>query len=431
MAEPDPGLPDPGAGPARSRRHERTVTGRHTLAPVAGVVALLGLASLPACSPPRALEAARVLADVAAGTEPSALKARTPEPERRSIPGAEADAPVGDLYWPGEDAAAVLVLVPGAVQQGKDDPRLVAFATTFARARFAVLVPEIPNLRTRHLGPEDAQPIGAAIRYLGGCLAPAARAGSVGVAAISYASGPALLAALAPANRGLVGFVTAIGGYYDVEAVLTFFTTGYYREGPDAPWRHREPNAYGKWVFVGANAARLAGPADRMALAEIADRKLEDLDADITDLRARLGPEGRAVMALLDNPDPDRVPVLIDALPAPIRADLRALDLQRRDLSQLPFDLILLHGRDDPIIPSTESQALAAAVPDERVSLYVVDRLTHIDLSPGGLLDGLGLWRAMYQLLSRRDAMPAPDPARCRAAGETAPGAAATAAGTR
>ena len=372
-----------------------------------------------------------MLADVAAGSGPSALKARTPEPERTSIAGPEAGPLLGDLYWPGEDAAAVLVLVPGAVEQGKDDPRLVAFATTFARARFAVLVPEIPNLRTRHLGPEDAQPIGAAIRYLAGCIAPAAWAGSVGVAAISYASGPALLAALAPANRDLVGFLTAIGGYYDVEAVLTFFTTGYYRENPDAPWRHREPNAYGKWVFVGANAARLAGPVDRMALAEIAERKLEDLDAEITDLRTRLGPEGRAVMALLDNPDPDRVPALIDALPAPIRADLEALDLERRDLSQLPFELILLHGRDDPIIPSTESQALAAAVPEDRVSLYVLDRVTHIELSPGDLLDGLGLWRAIYQLLSRRDALPPPDPARCRAEGETVLGGAAAAAGTR
>ena len=54
-----------------------------------------------------------------------------------------------------------------------------------------------------------------------------------------------------------------IGGYYDVEAVLTFFTTGYFRDGPDGQWRHREPNAYGKWVFVRSNAARLASPEDR------------------------------------------------------------------------------------------------------------------------------------------------------------------------
>jgi hypothetical protein len=371
-----------------------------------------------------------MLADVAAGSGPSTLKESTPEPERRSFPNPEAQVSLGDLYWPGEHAAAVLVLVPGAVAHGKDDPRLVAFATTFARAGFAVLVPEIPSLRTRHLGPADMEPIGAAIRYLGGCIAPAERAGSVGVVAISYAAGPALLAALAPANRDLVDFLTAIGGYYDVEAVLTFFTTGYFREGPEAPWRHREPNAYGKWVFVRANAARLAEAADQAVLTEIADRKLEDLDADIADLRLRLGPAGRAVMALLDNRNPDRMPALIARLPAPIRADLDALDLERRDLSRVPFEVILLHGRDDPIIPSTESQALAAALPDDQVSLYVIDRLTHIDLSPGGLLDGFDLWRAMYRLLSRRDAMPAPDADRCRVPSETMPQDASGGAGT-
>ena len=358
-----------------------------------------------------------MLADVAAGSEPSALKASTPEPAalgRCRAPGANPCSAIstGRARTP----AAVLVLVPGAVEQGKDDPRLVAFANTFARARFAVLVPEIANLRTQQLGPEDAQPIGGGdplsrrLRRAGGARGlPSAWRRS------PTPRGRRCSRRSRRANRDLVGFLTAIGGYYDVEAVITFFTTGYFREGPEAPWRHREPNAYGKWVFVRANAARLAGPADRTALAEIAARKLEDLDADIADLRARLGPEGRAVMALLDNPDPDRVPALIDALPAPIRADLEALDLERRDLSQLPFDLILLHGRDDPIIPSTESQALAAAVPEDRVSLYVLDRLTHIELSPGGLLDGFGLWRAIYR--SCPGATPCPPPtwsAACR-----------------
>ena len=113
-------------------------------------------------------------------------------------------------------------------------------------------------------------------------------------------------------------------------------------------------------------------------------------------------------MALLDNADPERVPALIAALPATIRADLRALDLARRDLSTLPFELILVHGRDDPIIPASESRALAAAAPADQVSLHIVDRLGHVELSPGGLLDGIGLWRAVYRLLAQRDAAPAP-----------------------
>jgi hypothetical protein len=377
---------------------------------------LIGLALLVlgACSPPRALEAARVLADVAAGDQPSSLKARTPEPRRWTLAASAAGHSRGDLYWPGDSAAAAIVLVPGAARLGKDDPRLVAFAHTLARARFAVLVPDIANLRTQRLSPDDARVVVAAIRRLADCFEPA-QDPSVGVAAISYAAGPALLAALAPTAAENIGFVFVIGGYYDVDAVLTFFTTGYFRDGADGVWRHHEPNAYGKWVFVRANAARLANPEDRAALGEIAARKLEDLDAEIGDLRMRLGPEGRAVMALLDNRDPERVPTLIAALPAPIQADLRALDLERQDFSQLPFDLILVHGRDDPIIPSTESQALAAAAPPDKVSLYLVDRVGHVDLGPARLLDGFELWRAIYRILAERDALPAPDLERCLA----------------
>jgi hypothetical protein len=367
---------------------------------------------LGACSPSRSLEAMGVLADIAAGDQPSSLKVRTPEPRRWTLAETVDGRLLGDLYWPGEAAAAAVVLVPGAARRGKDDPRLVAFAQTFARARFAVLVPEIPNLRTQRLSPDDARPVAAAIRYLASCFEPATHP-SIGLAAISYAAGPALLAALAPTTEDRIGFVFVIGGYYDVEAVLTFFTTGYFREGTDGQWRHREPNAYGKWVFVRSNAARLASPEDRAALGEISARKLDDLDAGIADLRARLGPEGRAVMAMLDNRDPERVPALLAALPAPIRADLRALDLERRDFSRLPFDLILVHGRDDPIIPSTESQALAAAAPADKVSLYLVDRLTHVELGPAGVLDGFELWQAIYRILTERDASPAPDPERC------------------
>jgi len=208
-----------------------------------------------------------------------------------------------------------------------------------------------------------------------------------------------------------VRFLVAIGGYYDVEAVVTFFTTGYFRTGPDEPWQQGEPNAYGKWVFIAANAERLDDAGDRAALAAMADRKLQDLDADVADLEAGLGSQGRAVTALLDNRDPGRVPALIASLPEAVRGDLAALDLSRRDLSQLDARLLLVHGRDDPIIPSSESEALAAAAPD--TTLYLVDSLAHVELDPAGLVDGFRLWRAIYRLLAMRDAAPRPDREAC------------------
>ena len=294
------------------------------------------------------------------------------------------------------------MLVPGATERGKDDPRLVAFATSLARARFMVLVPDIESLRALTIGPEDSGRIADALRHLGG-RGEVPKPDALGLVAISYAVGPAILAALAPDLHARVRFVLAVGGYYDMTAAVTFFTTGRYREDPRAPWRRKTPNAFGKWVFLRANAGRLENDRDRWLLDAMARRKLADLDAPLDDLAARLGPEGRSVLALLVNKDPGAVPALIAALPDKVRSDMMALDLSRADLSRLAAELILLHGRDDAIIPYTESQALAAAAPAGRATLYLVGNLSHVELGPGSLPDALRLLAATYHLLALRD----------------------------
>ncbi len=363
------------------------------------LVAALALA-LAACSPLRALEAARVLADIAAGEGPSSLKSATPPPRRVAVSYRVAGrAHGGDFYHPGDRARAAMVLVPGVAEAGKDDRRLVAFATTLARARFAVLVPDIPSLRALQVRASDSREIADAVAYLAssGGFAPG---GPLGIAAISYAVGPAVLAALEPDVRERVGFVLGIGGYHDIEAVVRFFTTGYYRERPGAPWHHREPNAYGKWVFVMSNLKRVRDGGDRAVLDRMARRKLADPDAGVDDLAARLGAEGQAFHALLTNTDPDRVPALIARLPAGVRADMAALNLALKDLRQIGARLILVHGRDDDIIPFTESRALAAAV--DGADLFVINGFAHLDALPRGL-GQLQLWRAIYRLLEERD----------------------------
>ncbi len=362
-------------------------------------------AALPGCSPARLTEAARVLDDIDAGTGPSELKELTLPPRRETVSygGDSAGVFAGDLYVPGEQGEpgrAGMVLVPGVARKGKDNPRLVAFATTLARARFTVLVPDLPRLRELRVGPEDAVPIAAAARYLEGRMAGR---GGVGMTAISYAVGPALLALFEPGMVEKVDLVLAIGGYYDMTAVITFITTGYYRDEESGAWRHRRANEYGKWAFLRGNAGRLDSAADGDVLVQMAERKLDHSGAYVDDLVARLGPEGRSVHALLVNHNPERVAALMAALPPRIAKDITALDLARRDLALLGVRFVLVHGRDDPIIPETESMALTRALGPGRGELFVLDSLDHVDPRPAGLVDRLRLLRAIYTVLELRD----------------------------
>ena len=288
-----------------------------------------------------------------------------------------------------------MVLVPGAAVLGRDEPRLQALARTFARAGFVVLVPELPEVRRLALSRLDAERVASAMRQ----LRQWQPGRPLGVAAVSYAVAPAVIAALQPEPAFIVG----VGGYYDSEAAIRFVTTGAFR--PDrrctrAPARAQRLR--GRWAFLLANAGRLEDPNDTAALQTIATMRFRDPDADVGPVAARLGPDGKAVLALVENRDPDAVTRLVSALPERVRHEIDGLNLALYDLSKLHGHLILVHGRGDPLVPYSESQALAAAASKARVSLFLVDNLGHVNFNAVTLANAWTMWRAVDSLLSER-----------------------------
>lgn len=335
------------------------------------LVIALGLVSTPGR---RLLDTVRLMAAI--GGSASAVTARNVD-----YPGGRAD-----LYG---ERGPVLVLLPGAAAAGKDDPRLARFASALVGAGWRVMVPDLLGAKALTLSAGDAVEVAQAVRHAPG--------ETVAVAAISYAAVPAVLAVLEPEVAAKVAVMVAVGPPYDARRVIGFFTTG--------TWRgmRLEPNVYGKWVFVLSNARRLTDSGDRTLLDAIARRRMADPGAELDDLTRRLGPQGRAVMALLDNADPERVPGLIHALPPGIGDEIARLDLAARDLSRFAPEMLVIHGRDDRIVPVGEGEALAAALPHGR--LYRLDSLAHADLTVSGLADGWTLGRAVYRLLEWRDRM--------------------------
>lgn len=383
----------------------------------------------------RHYEAALVLQDFAAADGTSKLKKITPAPLRQPVSYAVAGRTHrADLYLPGPlegctlpnpQAAvarskhcprAAIVAAPGAVPQGKDDPRFVAFATTLARAGFAVLAPDLDGFRQLRIRPSNIRELADAFAYLASRpeLAPDGRAGMF---AFSYSVGPAILAALEDDIREKVRFVVGLGGYHDLPRAMRFFTTGWFEHA--GKWHHLTPDDTGRMVLVYSSLDHLAegrGDAtrDRGIFDQMVGLRSQDPKADLTALASQLSTDARSVYALAVNGDPARFPELLTQLPAAMQADIKRLDLARHDLKPLKARLILVHGKNDNLIPYPESLALAAAVPESQARVLLIHRiLGHVDLSISHLLswrfwsedlpDLWRLWRVIDLLLAQRE----------------------------
>jgi acetyl esterase/lipase len=329
--------------------------------------------------------------DIAAAGQPTLWQKVTDRPNEYPARWSDGE---GDVYAPASKARAAMVLVPGAAVLGRDEPRLQALARSFARAGFVVLVPELPEVRRLALSRLDADRVASAMRQ----LRQWQPGKPLGVAAVSYAVAPSVIAALETNPQ----FVVGIGGYRDSEAAIRFVTTGAFRSIGD-PREHRvTPSSYGRWAFLLANAGRLEDPDDAAALQTIATMRFRDPDADVGPVAAQLGPDGKAVLALVENRDPDAMTQLVSALPERVRQEIDGLNLALYDLSKLHGHLILVHGRGDALVPYSESQALAAAASNARVSLFLVDGLGHVDFNAVTFANAWTIWSAVDALLSER-----------------------------
>jgi len=183
------------------------------------LVAAAGLAAALSIGPGRrAIDSALLLRELGASAAAARVAPEDVAALRRTIAFTVAGRTyAADFYHTEADPRAALLLVPGLAPDGKDDRRLVDLAVILARARFAVLVPDIASLRAQRVSAENVRQIADALGYLATADGLIDRTTTraprpLGIAAISYSVGPALLATLESGSAGRVDFMVAIGG---------------------------------------------------------------------------------------------------------------------------------------------------------------------------------------------------------------------------
>jgi pimeloyl-ACP methyl ester carboxylesterase len=293
------------------------------------------------------------------------------------------------------------VVLHGLTRPGRRHPALIRFARAVAHAGNVVMVPEIPEWRELRVAPAiSVETIRAAVRAL------QQRADvdhtHVGLFGFSFGATQALIAAADGPTAGLLHGIASWGGYGDIRRVFRFGLTGLYEL--DGTMYQTRPDPYGAWV-IAANYLTHAsgyGGADGVARAlyqlalESGERRVDASDPmyDPVKLRLReqLPAEQRELFDLIAPlttgplPDVERTLALADTV-ADTALRLDPLLDPQPFLPAVRVPVRVAHGRDDRLIPFSESVLLARALPRRHLAGVTI---TSLFQHSGGTQSGLG-----------------------------------------
>jgi pimeloyl-ACP methyl ester carboxylesterase len=281
------------------------------------------------------------------------------------------------------------VVLHGLTYSGRKHPSLIRFVTAVAAAGNAVLVPDIPEWRQLRVAPAvTRETIRSAVRELHerDDIDP----DRVGLFGFSFGATQALIAAADPEIQSLLHGIAAWGGYCDIDRLFVFGMTGEHEL--DGQEYQLQPDPYGAWVMAGNYLTQIPGHETQ---AEVA--------AALHELAREAGRLGRYAWEPVYDPVKTRLretltgserelfDIIAPRTDAPAgdiayrRSLGRALaDTVRRidpGLDPLPFldavgvDILLAHGRDDRLIPYTETLRLARHLPPDRLTGPVITAL--------------------------------------------------------
>jgi acetyl esterase/lipase len=298
-------------------------------------------------------------------------------------------------YRPEGRAKAVIVLLHGMHRLGIDEPRLVALARAVAETGFVVHTPELTRLAAYRLEEAEAERLGEII----GEIASREQASRVGVFGISFAGGLALLAASEPGVSAHVASICALGSYGDLVRV-THFYAGLGARSPSGTPTPITPHPYGIEILLRDALDHWAPEHLRDPLGELLRLSLHDGFREADELAKSLEPPWDARMRALLRGRPDAL--LQAAALAHVERNTDALRAASPTgkLGAIAPPVFLLHGIDDPVIPATESEHLAAEL-EGRVTLLVSRALRHAESArEAPMADKLALLRFMTRYMT-------------------------------
>jgi pimeloyl-ACP methyl ester carboxylesterase len=290
------------------------------------------------------------------------------------------------------------VVLHGLTYRGLLHPSLVRFASSLAASGHVVFIPEIMEWTQLHVAPSLTPPtIRASVDALSarGDVDPE----RIGVFAFSFGATQSLIAATDENLASRVRAIVAWGGFADTGRLTRFGFTGEHEI--DGVLERLVPDPYGRWI-IGANyltsipgyenmtdaanalmtLAREAGKSGVFA-GDPVHHRLNAALAHSLDPRQR---EVFNVFAPIDMHDLDAEREMAQRIADVVVAKDPLMD-PARYLADVRVPTLIAHGRDDRLIPYTESIQLARRLPPK---ILLESTITSLFSHSGGTEPGLG-----------------------------------------
>jgi len=280
----------------------------------------------------------------------------------------------GDLYRPdsrGPHPAVVVCL--GVVPFGVDHPQVPRLGEALARSGFAALLYWSPAMRDFRLDPADVADIASAYDHL--LARPDIAQGRSGLMGTCVGGAFALMAAADPRIRDRVAFVCAYAPYASMWTLARDIASASRPiDGGREPWA---VDPLTRKVYVHSVTALLEPDEAELLRAAFADPDGSLIDPTLSE-------DGQAVLSLLTTLSANEAAAALPRLPAALQQRLTALSpLHYLDGLHAPL-VVLLHDRDDAVVPVGESRSLRDALAGRsgvRYTEFTVFR--HMDPSKG------------------------------------------------
>ena len=273
----------------------------------------------------------------------------------------------------GKPRAGVLLFL-GANATGRDDKDVVNLGYALSRAGFVTMFHWSETMGLRHnIDPDEIENLVWAFQYLTSQeFVDRDRAGMGG---FCVGASFALVAAADPRINEQVRFVNAFGPYFNgSDLLLQFGSRSRFYDGERESW---EPDQLTRRVL----ANELIDTVDDPRAKEILQlRFLADQDVSMDGL-AEIDPQAEKVRQLLEGTSLERTEEIYRELPGQFRDKMVEISPSSH-VGQLKAELLIMHDRNDRLIPAAESRRLADAM-EKRGNLRYTEVQTFDHVRPG------------------------------------------------